>query len=680
MRYSLRYSLLSCLSLLALAGCSGGDSTQPTASFRGSPSFVIADGAHGGNVDFFFLPPMVANPRGKPGYEANAFNPNLKPTVTICALDAANETAAASASCKNTSGAYVRSVTVLADDEQYQYNWEVPTSRDVFYRITVRVGTILLGSADVETSESPHELKNVDESKFVAVKNGRTLPVKFRIERYALCATPGVGPCATQTVNFATGGEVTTPLGGGQAGVTIPAQPNTAVSTITVEGCDPLNPRATDLPVFGPCVRVTANPALSASALVNSATVFICGVTATLPPTMSSSQRERVTLHRFDAPSALAALPHAHACEPSFAAGSIKGLFRDLAHGAFKAAGGQLVSLLLPKALNAASRRLDVGAGGSTIDFSDFQFALPAKLQISAGDGQVAAPGSTLPVNPKVLVTDLGGDPVPGARVRFAATATTCAGLSAGVGTPSDASGAVSSTWTISGIAGANQLFACGRGLAGSDVHGPRPGVDPFQPLSTHFGDLSNGGFVPVLTGSVQFTATGITLPATLLAFGSGGYSSYGPFNAGDPQPSGWPNPAPATSATVGSLSPFFGNYSGCSITVSGPSAATFPENKDIFVTKSVSVPVAGMMEITVRIDNDLRIWVDGVEKTALVPASVTGVYVSATGFWTHDGCADVGPAVYSLSVAAGTHTISLLGHDRGAVGYLDMKIVLNNP
>ncbi len=674
----MRYSLLSCFALLALAGCRGGDSTQPNASLRGSPSFVIADGAHGGNADFFFLPPMVADPSGKPGYEASAFNPNLKPTVTICALDAANETAAATASCKSTLGAYALSVTVVAQDDQYHYNWDVPTSNDVFYRITVRVGTTMLGSADVETSASPSALKNVDASKFVAVKDGSTLPVKFRIERYALCSTPGVGPCATQTINFATGGEVTTPIGGGQAGVTIPAQPNTTTSTITVEGCDPLNPRVTDLPVFGPCVRVTANPTLSATDLVSGATVFICGVTATLPAAMSIQQRERVTLHRFDAPSTLAALPHAHACEPSFAAGSIKGLFRDLAHGAFKAAGGQLVSLLLPKALNAASRRLDVGAGGFTLDFSDFQFALPAKLEISAGDGQVATPGITLPINPKVLVTDLGGNPVPGAWVRFAGTASACAGFGPGVGTPSDASGAVSSTWTISGIAGANQLFACGRGLAGSDVNGPRDGVDPFQPLSMHFGDLSNGGAVPVLTGSVQFNATGITLPATLLAFGSGGYSSYGPFNAGGTPPSGWPNPAPAT--TVGAQSPFFGNYPDCSITSSGPLTATFPENKDIFVTKSVSVPVAGMMEITVRIDNDLRIWVDGTERTNTVPASISGAYDNASFFWKHEGCADVGPAVYSLSVSAGPHTIALWGHDRGAVGYLDMKIVLNNP
>jgi hypothetical protein len=69
---------------------------------------------------------------------------------------------------------------------------------------------------------------------------------------------------------------------------------------------------------------------------------------------------------------------------------------------------------------------------------------------------------------------------------------------------------------------------------------------------------------------------------------------------------------------------------------------------------------------------------VDGVEKTNAVPASSNGAYGS--GWWVHDNCADVGPAVLTLPVTAGAHTISLQGHDRGAVGYLDMNIVLTTP
>ena len=671
----MRYPLLSVFALVVFAGCSGGDSTEPNSPAAVSPAFVISDGVRGGNVDFFFLPPMVANPSGKPGYEAGAFNPNLKPVVTICALNTSVLSQVPAAVCK-LNATLVKIVT--AQDEQYHYNWSVPnSSTDVYYRIAVTVGAKQLGFADVVTSASASELKNVDASKFVAVKDGRTLPIKFRIEKFALCSTPGVGPCSSETINFSTGGEVTTQLVSGPAGVTIPAQSNNFTTTITAEGCPDLNPRVTDLPVFGPCVRVTANPALSTfsgNALADSATVFICSVTGSLAG-MSPAQQKRVTLHRFDAPDTLAALPHAHACEPVVAAASIKGLFRDLAHGAFKSAGGQLVSLMLPKPLYAAPRRLDVGAGGFTDDFSDFQFALPAKLEITAGNGQVWALGSALPVNPRVRVTDLAGDSVPGARVRFSVGS--CA-VPGGTVVNSDASGYASASWTLSSTPGLNIFTACGRGLAGSDNNGPRGGVDPFQPLSTFFSDLTNGPAVPVLTGSVVFTATGAAIPTTPIVLGSGGYSSYGPFGNSTQIPDGWPNPPLGTSLTVGSQAPFAGLYGVCTITSGFSPTATFPENTNIFVTKRFIVPTAGFLDVTVRIDNDLKIWVDGVEKTASIPASTNGSYDNISGFWKHDNCADFAPALlYNIPVSAGLHTISLQGRDRGTVGYLDMSVVL---
>jgi hypothetical protein len=338
--------------------------------------------------------------------------------------------------------------------------------------------------------------------------------------------------------------------------------------------------------------------------------------------------------------------------------------------------------MVAPKTLGAATRRLDVGAGGFTDGFSDFQFALPAKLTIVGGDGQVGAPGSALPINPSVSVTDVAGDPVPNATVRFAASAAACAALNVG-GTVSGTGGIVTDApWVIA--SGANTRVACGRGLAGSDFNGPRTGVDPFQALSVHFGDLSNGPAIDLRTGSVQFTATGIVLPATLVPFGSGGYSSYGPYgavSAGPPTsgpPSGWPSPAPATSSTIGSQSPFLGLYSGCSLTSGFNGTASFPENTDVFVTKSIVVPAAGTLTATIFIDNDVRVWVDGVERTNSVPASSAGAFNATSQFWQHEGCADVGPAVLSIPVTAGTHSLSLWARDRGAVGYLDVKIVLN--
>ena len=675
-------SALRCgLVILALSGCRAGDSPTPTTpilALPGQPAFVVSDGATvGGNRDFFFLPPMAKDPSTNPNYQANAFNPNLKPQVRICALAAANATlVTATTLCKAGASPYNIVATATLSDGQYAYNWDVPKGGDPFYRVSVFVGTTRLGFADVTTEKS---------DLLIQVNDGRALPVKFRIEQYALCATPGTGPCASKTINLAVGGTVTTPIGDKPAGVIIPAQNNGVVTTVTAQPCPDLNPAVTDLPTYGPCVRVTASPALPPGALSNSATVFICAVESFLPGSMSHQQTERVTMHRYDAPvnqgaARFAALPHAPACATTLGMGSVKGMWHDLARGAYASAGRELFAMLAPKPLNAATRRLDVGAGALTDEFSDFQFALPAKLSIVAGNGQTGAPGTALPVSPSVSVTDLAGDLVPNARVRFAASAVACAGLSVGSGTPSSAAGIVTDQpWVIA--AGANTRVACGRGLAGTDFSGPRSGVDPFQPLSTKFGDASNGLEVNVLTGSVQFSATGIFPPSTLVAFGSGGYNSYGPSvqsSASYGPPAGWPSLGSAVSTIVGSQAPFQGGlFSGCAITSGFSGTSSFPANTAIFVTKTFMVPVLGTLTTTIRIDNDMRVYVDGTERTSLVGPTFNGAYDPVSGFWKHDNCADAGPAVLSIPITAGSHTIAVWARDRGAVGYLDVRVVL---
>ena len=376
-------------------------------------------------------------------------------------------------------------------------------------------------------------------------------------------------------------------------------------------------------------------------------------------------------MHRYDAPvgtlaARFVALPHAPACATQVATGSVTHLVRDVVQGKFASAGRELVAMLAPERLNAAVLRLDVGAGALTDEFSDFQFALPSKLSIVAGIGPSGLPGASLAFLPSVIVTDLAGQAVANARVRFAATAPACASLGAGIGTLSNASGIVNDLpWLIG--AGIETRVACGRGLAGTDFSGPRSGVNPFQPLSIHLGDPSNGPKITVRTGSVEF-----------VNFGSSGYSSYGPFAQSAAPPAGWPNLTPATSSTIGSRSPFLGRSSICAVTENFNGAASFPENKDIFVTKTITAPVAGILGLTIYIDNDVRVYVDGVNLTDMIPSSTTGAYNATSQFWKHEGCANVGPAVFSIPITAGPHTLAFWARDRGAVGYLDVKVVLN--
>lgn len=658
----MRSRVAALLVLAALAGCRAGDSTRPE-NLNGSASFDIKDGSHlNGNADFFFLPPMAANPVGSPNYDATQFDASLTPTVKICPVSGPG-------ACS--------SVTTTASDGMYKYNWTAPSTSGVStFRVSVLLGNTTLGYADVKTAPKQADLKNVDAASFVTVMNGQTLPIKFRIEANALCLATG-DDCASKIVNLGNGGNVTTEIGDAPAGVIIPPGSGNTTHKITVAQCADLNPRVTDLRTFGPCISVTATPALPPGGLVLPSTVFICAVLQDVANTLSHEQSERVTMHKYD-PGVLKALPHAAACGTSTASisSSLKNVYGSLKRGAFMQAGKQAAEMLAPKMLNAAVRRLDVGAGGDALDFSDFQFALPAKLTIVAGDGQTGFVGNALPVNPKVVVTDLGGDIVVGARVRFANDAAACAALAAGVGSNSNSSGEVSDgPWTVA--LGANTRAACGRGLGGTDNNGPRTGVDPFQPLGTHFGDASNGSEVTVLTGSVSFSATGVAYAygSELVPFGDGGYTTYGPYPQGtgpDLQPSAWGT----LIGTMGSQAPFRENAAGC-----GPGAVNgpFPLNTEAYIVKTVNAPVNGTLVATIRIDNDIRVWVDGVELTSTIPnTGAPGVYVSP--WWKHDNCVTIGPAVVTVPVSAGAHTIAVRALDRGGNAYFDMQVVLNAP
>src|SRR5438105_3854122 len=55
----------------------------------------------------------------------------------------------------------------------------------------------LLGTADVMLVANGAAAKTVDASKYTAVQNGRTLPIKFRIEQGAVAVLPASGGSAT---------------------------------------------------------------------------------------------------------------------------------------------------------------------------------------------------------------------------------------------------------------------------------------------------------------------------------------------------------------------------------------------------------------------------------------------------------------------------------------------------
>ena len=190
-------------SLLALAACHP-DVTAPREATV--PNFEIRDGANQGNIHFFFLPPVQA----MPSYTGTT-DPGANPAVSICEWNPVTGT------CGTVIAEFAMGMSGISYDamgERYQVNWHTdqclqgacsldPTKT---YRIRVMVGGTELGHADVDVVTNGSQLKNVQTSEFIGLVNGKTLPVKFRIEQGAV----NVLAAGSSAPVGSAGGDVTT--------------------------------------------------------------------------------------------------------------------------------------------------------------------------------------------------------------------------------------------------------------------------------------------------------------------------------------------------------------------------------------------------------------------------------------------------------------------------------------
>lgn len=452
---------------------------RPLASFR--------DGAHGGNPDFFFLPPIFANPVNNPNYSANAFNANVRPTVEICELVAGV--------CGTVIKTFAASeITLSTTNQQYQVDWNTSLSNLVLtsvYRIRVLLGTQELGFADIDPVATGGQLKNVDTGEYIGLVDGRTLPIKFRIENGAACSG---GQCNSGTIDLSQGGSVVFAATGDR--VDIPAQQSGQVVTLTVQSCPDLD---VDIPVFGNCLRVTADPPLGATKLSPPATISMCSLTSfPLPPL--HAQQDLITLHRKD-DAVILSLPHS----TDFCAGTIGGAANDGAGRSLAARGWRTLRraaewMFAPASLHATNLVFDVGAGGQSDGFSDFQFALPAQLSLGSLASQTVFPNSPVPSVPTVLVTDALGNPVADATVHFTTAGGGTIAPTAGVVTTGADGIAALTSWQL-GALGDYGVQASGRGIGD-----PRTGV--FAPPIFH-DPGEDEAQTPVLlgTGAISFSA-----------------------------------------------------------------------------------------------------------------------------------------------------------------------------
>ncbi len=398
---------LFAIPLAVLVACSGTDTTAPSGKQTSGPSLAISDGSHsGGNKDFFFLPPIVA-----PGstflqnFTPNGFLGSLNPIAEICLLDASSAGAVNPGTpCKTgfvpiaggvkkfvpTGPEPSRLPSGLFDAFSFYYsNYKLPPScvpSYPFYRIRVRVEGYpadKLGFADVQCVNNLLALWKVDFKNFGGGIRGTTLLIPFRIETCALGAVPGQSPCTFATVDPGAPEPTTvlapTPPGAPPAGVTFPGgDTGTPPVTLTIQPCTTLG-----IPgEFGSCFTYNSN--LGSEGLSQLATVFVCDV---LDATLGLPQelRDRIHLHRKHNNDPIEVLPGAQTtlCPTSEAEGSfsVGRLMVALAHADWKSVRRQVFGLLAPKPLY-ARRRINLGAGGKTCCFSDFQFAEDRSIPI----------------------------------------------------------------------------------------------------------------------------------------------------------------------------------------------------------------------------------------------------------------------------------------------------------
>jgi alpha-tubulin suppressor-like RCC1 family protein len=196
------------IALVFLAGCT--DQGRELLGPPTPPSFDIADGAHGGNTHFYFLPPMVHAPSF-----SGTFDGSLEPWVEICVWSTvANSCGATLETYTMNAGSGSERVRVDPVNELYIVNWhtgyildDFPLGANEVYRIRVLVGMQELGHADVQVAGSMRELKSVNTDEFVPLLDGRTLPIKFRIEEGALAGGAMVSAGPYHTCGLTTAGD-----------------------------------------------------------------------------------------------------------------------------------------------------------------------------------------------------------------------------------------------------------------------------------------------------------------------------------------------------------------------------------------------------------------------------------------------------------------------------------------
>ncbi len=439
------------LSALALAfACEDQKAPTGPAGLRppANPSAMISDGAHGGNPDFFFLPPLVPNPVNDPNYDRGKANNALEASlaVEICELGAAPVDAlghAVATDCvagpplkRFAPGTGAVRQQGSADDGFYMAQWKTKDSNlnlSKFYRIKVFVDGAhdTLGIADLDPVASQKELKNARTGEVIPLLDDGTLPIKFRVETGALCHV-GVALCNSVTVtnNSPTGFQIVTVDGGAGAiaGAKFPngwlpsTGPQSVVVTIASVNTGTSNPATGTettpchgglvLEQFPGCFNFTTTPALtrndSGDEFATSVIVAVCyslqgsGDPREKFAEMYSSGPNELPHALPDAPDVGILGPAARNCTTNVIGSNNSKGVTGLASAAWRKVKGGLGQFFGVQTAYA----VDLGLGGFSKGFSNVGPALSARLEPIS----VTEQSSISPVNVGLYVRIVGNN------------------------------------------------------------------------------------------------------------------------------------------------------------------------------------------------------------------------------------------------------------------------------
>jgi len=491
-----------------------------------APSFAISDGSSGGNTEFFFYPPLAANPSGDPNFDAGAANPFLAPFAKICELVLGSDPEGSDATCVldvtppgNPGGL---ALVFDAAGGFYKVNWHTAESNldeNKIYRIEVFAVPVVGPPTAQDRADYLYGFRDIDPATnvgsctgepFCKVNNGSNVAIKVRIERFASCFATRT--CASRFISANQDANLTLPS---TNELFVPAQGGTDFF-VNFDLCSAEEAAdvdaAIDLRTFGPCFK-TKTP--FTGTLTEPAILSICQLLV-IPPEIPHSQSDQITLHHFSTEEGssiqfVEALPEAHQClGPQASAPSGSPLLRFA-----RALGNWLLTFVTPRPLVASAVAIDVGGGGLTDELgSFFKLALPGKFEYEdpADEFQATQRGSTTTVRAKV--TDLLGNPIFKARVRWLLVSSPLPNPPAATLAPplvvfTDANGVAEVTLTLDTDAGDNVVHATGRGIADRDNNGPRLTYDPFIPLNFTIDGIVGERERIVENTRLQFTVCG---------------------------------------------------------------------------------------------------------------------------------------------------------------------------